>query len=373
MALMQVDENSSYALDIFHILGGSDHVMGFHALPGSVAVTGLNTVPQDGGSYDGPDVSYGTSKDGARMGYSFFKNVARDANPPAAFTLDYAGTPPFPNLTENQNLHVRYHSFTRYDDVALADGIPPGAKPASIRYILGHRAGSDLATTCASIIEPYENIPLIKTAQRLECFDEAGNSVASDGTNGLEPVAVKVSLANGAIDYILAGPDDEATYSTEGGITFSGRLIALRIRAGQVEDAWMIRASFVEMGDFTLDTPAYYNGTVNKMDKDMTGHGCIWTDAELPTDGRLNGAEIIIENDRKRNACYTIEAVEKDGDLWRIDCGEVAFIRGFVDVYDYSKGYEYNFNEGADWVIPNSISLSRHATGPSNTHSTALP
>ena len=36
----------------------------------------------------------------------------------------------------------------------------------------------------------------------------------------------------------------------------------------------------------------------------------------------------------------------------RGDIGDVSFVREFIDTRDYSKGYVYNFAEGASWVIP---------------------
>ena len=70
---------------------------------------------------------------------------------------------------------------------------------------------------------------------------------------------------------------------------------------------------------------AGYEGIIARMDKDMKGRGYIWVDTGLLTDDTLAGCEIIIANDRERNGVYTIEAVEKDGELCKIDCGEVCF------------------------------------------------
>ena len=345
MALMKVGENASYALDVFRIRGGKDHLLSFHALPGPVDVHGLNLVKQEGGSYAGLDVPYGTSMKGPRMGYSWLKDVERDTAPPASFVLDFHGTLAYPNLKDDDNLHLRYHNLTEYSDVALADGIPPGAKPEKLRFLLAHNAGADgLASTCVAVIEPYKNQPHIKQVTRLE---------VTGGDGATEAVAIKVELADGGVDYLLNAPDEETVYQVEGGLTFSGRLAALRTRDGLAQKAWLIRASRLTMGAFSAELPtASYKGTVVKMDKDMEGNGCLWVDTELPTDGSLAGSEIIIANDRVRNACYTIHAVEQDGELWRVDCGDVCFIRQFVDNYDYSKGYIYDFAEGANWCIP---------------------
>ena len=44
--------------------------------------------------------------------------------------------------------------------------------------------------------------------------------------------------------------------------------------------------------------------------------------------------------------------VTKEDDLYRIDCGDVGFVRRFRDTQDYNKGYFYNFEVGDDWIIP---------------------
>ncbi len=66
----------------------------------------------------------------------------------------------------------------------------------------------------------------------------------------------------------------------------------------------------------------------------------------------ISGSQIIFDNDGERNACYDVVSVEQDGDLWRVTCGPGNFARGFVDGKDYSKGYEYNLQEGISFYVP---------------------
>ncbi|MFO7948540.1 MAG: heparinase II/III family protein, partial [Armatimonadota bacterium] len=357
MALVKVGPQQAYALDIFRVAGGSDHLMSFHGLEADVTATGLNLTKQEGGSYAGPDVEFKDSPwNGPKAGYAWLDNVERDENPAPAFMLDYAAAAGYRGVAESDDLHLRYHFLSQADDIALCDGHPPSNKPGnpdSLRYLMAHRQGEEgLQSTFAAIVEPYRAEPLISEVTRLQITGAEG---------GIEPVAVKIELADGRTDYLLSGPDDNTVYETEDGISFAGRLIGLRTRDGAVETVWMIRASEVRMGDFAVKPQnAGYRGIISKMDKDMEGDGCIWVDTPLPVDETLRGAEIIIENDRKRNAVYTIQSVEKDGDLYKINCGEVAFIRSFKDPMNYEAGYVYNFEEGAEWIIPNAVRLHRH-------------
>ncbi len=365
MAMMKVGPGQAYCLDVFRVAGGQDHLMSFHGPPGEVVSESLSLINQEGGSYAGPEVEWQDSPwKGPRTGYAWLNNVERDRQPGPGFMLDYAAQPGYRALQAEDDVHLRYHCLTQYDDVALADGYPPSNKagaPEKLRYLLGHRAGDDgLASTCVALLEPYQREPLIKQVTRLAVTPAPSEPAADQPPSGLDAVAVRIELADGMVDYLLNAPDEATTYRAADGISFCGRLIALRTRDGIVEQAWLIRSSRVEMGDFTVTLPAAgYRGTIVKMDKDMQGHGHIWVDTPLPTDDTLRGAEIIIQNDRQRNAVYTIEAIEQDGELYRIDCGEVCFIREFVDRADYSKGYLYNFDAGAEWMIPHRVYVER--------------
>ncbi|MBB29147.1 MAG: hypothetical protein CME25_09630 [Gemmatimonadetes bacterium] len=347
MVTVQVGGNSSYAVDVFHVRGGDDHLLSYHALPGAVETRGLTLTPQETGSYAGLDVPYGTSLKGPRMGYSWLKEVERNSDPPEVFTLDVRGEQPFPNLEHQDDLHVRYHSFTDYTDVALATGVPPGATPPEIRFFLGHRSQEgteELASTFVSIVEPYLSKPSITQATRLKVRGNAG---------GLEAVALRVERGDGAVDYVMVSPDDTTKWEVENGILFTGRLAVVRKRGDKAEQAWLIRASQVSWDDFSVARPdCGYRGSIVKMDRGLVDRGYVWVDQRLPTDGSLEGSQLIIANDGELNACYTIEDVVEEEGLFRIDCGEVSFVRRFKDTKDYGKGYVYNFEEGDAWLIP---------------------
>ena len=100
-------------------------------------------------------------------------------------------------------------------------------------------------------------------------------------------------------------------------------------------------------------------GSIARLDRGLVERGHIWVNTQTPLDDSLVGSEIIVANDGQENACYAIHGIEKDGDLYRIDCGDVCFVRRFRDPTDYGKGYVYNFEEGAEWVIPRQMHVDR--------------
>ncbi len=96
----------------------------------------------------------------------------------------------------------------------------------------------------------------------------------------------------------------------------------------------------------------------------------MWVDTPLPVGDVLAGQQMIIENDRYRNATYTIQSVEVDGDLYRVHLGDVTFVRDFQDPNDYDGGFVYNFEEGADFIIPNVVRAHAGADGTYELQST---
>lgn len=352
-SFIKLGEGEAYALDVFRVQGGSDHLYSIHGMPGEVTVEGLNLTKQPTGTYAGPDVEYRQDFNGG-YGYSWVTNVERDAQPAPSFSVDWKAQAGYHGVTATDNLHVRYHSFSDLKDIALGDMEPPqnkGGNPRWLRYLLAHRQGENLSSTFVGLIEPYRNTPSIAQAERLPL-----------ASGPADAVALKVTLANGAVDYLFDSDDDSALIKVQDGPEFTGGVGWLRVKDGKVEQAALVRGSRLVLGDFALRlAESGYRGKIVRMDKDMEGKGYVWVDCPLPLDQTLRGAQMIIQNDRIRNACYEIESIEKDGDLYKVCLGEVCFIRSYKDNSDYSKGFIYEFDEGAPFIIPNSVSVTRQA------------
>ena len=343
IALISVGEGDAYALDIFRVRGGQDHLLSFHATPGEPTLTSLNTVKQPTGPYAGPDIEFAQRPAPSRSGFWWLYDVERDSAPPAYGAVDWHVPDGYWDSRAADNIHLRYHHFTPADEVALCHGDPPqraAGAPRTLRYVLARRRAAQpgLTSTFVSLYEPYKEQPLITSVQRLNLGQDA---------DGFDVVALRIELADGATDYLLSCRGDESAESD-----FDGRLGFLRVRDGAVERAVLIGGTTLSFRDFHLSVaePAL-TGTIVQMDKDMEDGGRIWVDAELPTDGSLIGESIIIANDDVKNACYTIHAAQRDGEGTMLSLGDVCFIRDYVDRDDYSKGFVYNFEEGAAFTI----------------------
>ncbi len=358
IAQISVGDADAYGFDVFRVRGGSEHLLSFHATPGAPALDGLQLVEQAEGTYAGPDVPFGKREsDAVSLGFSWLYDVARDAAPPDRWLADWLVPDGYRGAKAADETHIAYHHLTPSDEVALAHGDPPQNKsgnPRNLRYVLSKRAGDEgLASTFVSLYEPYQGDPLIDSVQRLE--------VGSDA-EGFDAVAVRGQPADGAVDYLVSCTGGEMVEAPEE-LRFDCRMGFIRVREGQVERAAMIAGTALSLGSFSLQMPeAAATGTVVRMDYDMEDDGRIWVDAELPVDGTLVGQQIFIDNDGARDASYTIERVERDGEATMVSLGDVSFVRQFVDNNDYSKGHTHNFEEGASFTIPGHAWVER--TGP---------
>lgn len=351
MMLIDAPGDNAYVVDIFNVTGGKDHLYSFHGPPGAISAEGLNLVEQSGGSYAGADIPFKSDK--GPQGYSWFYNVRRDNKPPAHFTLDWKTEPGYRGTTAEEDIHLRFHGLSACDDVALADADPPQNKPGNPRrlgYVLLHRAGkAELSSTFASVIEPYQREPFIKSVRRIEM---PGN---------IRVVAIRVELADGTVDQVTFNPSGSRVKVPDGA-TLTGTFAHVREIDGKPQRITLVHASELAYKTATVNARPAVTGKVAKMNRELDGGGWIWINTPLPDDASLVGETILIANDNERDAAYQIHSAEQDGDLTKLYCGPISFVRGYAGPTielrskpvpkDYSKGFLYDFEEGAAIRIP---------------------
>jgi hypothetical protein len=343
--------NNAYVVDIFNVSGGNDHVFSFHGPPGIVDVKGLKLENQKTGTYAGEQILKGVPAKNFPVGYSHLYNVRKDNNPPLQFMLDWKVQPGYRGLTAKDDVHLRMYALSKSHDVSLADGDPPQNKagnPAKLGYVLMHRSDTDLTSKFVSVIEPYSKNPFIKSVKRLD-----------DG-KGTE-IAIQIENVDGSFDYILYNTDSQKEMRLMNGITMNGKIGYVREKDGIVVKGILINGSVLKHGKMNLLSAGPITGTVIKMNKELAGGGWLIVDKELPTDGSLTGEKIIINTDTERDASYSIRSVERSGNQTKVFCGPISFVRdykgGTMEVRtftvprDYSLGYLYDFEEGAQFII----------------------
>jgi hypothetical protein len=336
--------DNAYAVDIFRVAGGSDHLLSFHGPPGAVAATGLNLEKQTTGTYAGEDVPFKDNSKKNPLGYSYFKDVERAANPPETFSLDWKADAGYRGVKETDDIHMRLHVLGELDDVALANAEPPQNKagnPALVRYALMHRAGDSLDSTFINVAEPYKGQPFIEKVSRLRV----------DGSLAKDVVALKIDLAGGISDYIVHNPSRKSVQIADGPAT-DGVYSWIRTENGTVTSGSLTRGTKLQLGDATINGAGEITGTLMRFEKDIKKPAVAWVEMTEGNAAAIMGSQIIFDNDGERNACYDVVSVEQDGAHWKITCGPGNFARGFVDPKDYSNGYDYNLKEGAQFYVP---------------------
>ncbi|MBQ7053861.1 MAG: S-layer homology domain-containing protein [Oscillospiraceae bacterium] len=371
--LVMVDANDdiSYGVDFFHILGGEDHLYSFHALAtegilsDNVAVESQKD--DDGnyiGSYQGIDKKWGSSTavdDTDGLGtYSWFGEVDRATDPANAdvFSMDYKIVDNDKVLKPAQkDLRVRLTMLNSFklDEITTTSGIPPQVYNAlpKVRFLFARHTGEKdgagdsgkLESLFTSVIEPYNKDRYIESIEKVNVTRADGEAFTMD-----EAKAVKVTLTNGRVDYIVYAKDKTIPYKVhyttaqgEEAFDFCGFVGVVSM----VNDK--ITYTYVNDGTTIADKTglvAAHNGEVTGFQRDLSTNN--WMDIDFGGDiayESLVGRYVYVDNGLSDNAAYRIEgaapSTENEGSI-RLSLGNTTLITGYVDDYDFDKGYNYN-------------------------------
>ena len=221
IALVDVDEESFYAVDVFRALGGDEHWWSFHGPHGEVELSGLSSLKA------WPD---GTPA-GREIGYGEVERLGTDD--PSVHSLTYLyncrhGETAGPweaawQLSGEEDLTVRMRQLAPGDgEVIVGDGKPPISSkedpPYRITWTLAHRKGkAPLSSQFVSLVEASpSDQPVVRRAERIPA-----RTSASEGNGTFDPVILRVDTARGT-DWIVS-TFNGARVSAEGiPLDFSG-------------------------------------------------------------------------------------------------------------------------------------------------------
>lgn len=352
-------DSNVYIVDIFRVMGGFDHVYSFHGPPGTLTTRGLQLHAQSSGTYAGENIEKGSWAKNFPVGYSHLYNVMREKNPSSHFIVDWKAEAGYRGISSTDDIHLRLHALTACNDVAVADGDPPQNKvgnPKTLKYALLHRKGENLNSDFVSVLEPYRKHPFIKSVKRM--------NADRDGA-----IAIEIEKTDGTIDYILFNPDSSGNVVIKNKVRMNGRIGYMRLQRGEVQKAVLVNGQSLTFGKTGIQADGAYKGKVQQMNKELSGGGWIVVDQQLPVDGSLKGQNIIITPKGERDATYTIEKVERMVNGSKIYCGPINFIRDYKGEKmmvrlakvpkDYNAGFEYDFEEGAAFIITNHKEYNR--------------
>ncbi|MFC6800043.1 heparinase II/III family protein [Haladaptatus sp. DYSN1] len=382
-ALVNVDDQRSYAVDFFRIVGGDDHVFSFHGWVGDVETTGLSLTQQAGGSYAGETVPFAdpTYNETVGSGFNYLDNVARDDNPAAKVSVDWDIEDYWGVRATDADIRLRLTSFGPFDEVALADGHPPQREgnPDHLRYALLRRSGTALKSTFASLIEPYEGERFVQSVEEVPAVPE-------DETNGTAR-ALKVTLTTGRTDYVVFTTAPQTTHTVDETFDFRGFFGLYSTENSESEYAYVNDGTHLEpLGEKPLinQPTGRVRGFVEEFTKGMKFDNELvvrvadryqnriddisgWAFVDNDGSGGWRGdddPETPIWGRGKRglgNGAYEIKGVsERAENLVTLDVGDQTFVRQFEDPDQLEAGgYEYIVEAGDDVLIPLTAVWSR--------------
>ncbi len=389
IVMVQANDDVAYGVDFFRVTGGSHHLFSFHSqAENAYPISGIELTPdpvvQDAngkdivGSYAGPDASFGKdpwTKDAWEYetfyprGYTWLKNVRRDATPDAQFTVEFDVQDYRKVLKDGKGIKLRMTQFNNFmpTEVAIAGGYMTNKSttqmmPETWDYVLVERdggEGANLDSFFTTVYEPYRNTPYIEEIKPVGITVKTGTEVDGDMARA---VKVKHTEANGGnTDYIVYATNKNVVYTVTDGdfsFDFSGFVGVYTVNANgaciyrYVNDGTII-------GEETGKVSAY-SGTVTGFQTENAFENYIDVEVDCTELSDLAGKYIYINNDGVQNAAYKILSATdkaeglKSGSV-RLDLGTVTLIRGHKDKDDVDKGFVYNIKEGQTFSVPTSF------------------
>lgn len=369
VAQVEVGADHFYTVDFFRVRGGTQHHYLFHGTGNQVTTSGLAMTPQNGGTYAGSEVEFGDYYDwkdefdellyGAPYyyqgsGFQFLENVGRDDSPSSTISVDWEIIDHVrPPLEQLDDVRLKLTMLDPPGEVALADGRVPlfGIVPANeYKYLIVKNESETAAESdFVSVLQPYRDTAFISSVAK-----------ATVSPNDGKTIAVKVTLTNGRVDYIISSTDPTTTYTIDSIISFKGEFGVYSETSGTRNFAKLVAGTELDVSASSTDLTlagAYTTGTVADFTKTPEDTNYIYTTAVLPTDGSLIGRHIRIDSDmsdvRAYDAFYEIKNVDYDAvtSKYRISTGTMDFIARMKDPGDYSQGYIYNFEENDNFYI----------------------
>jgi len=239
--MVDISESDFYVVDIFRVIGGTDHAKFTHSHFGQIT-TELSLSQTD-------DYGHNTQ----------MRNFKVDTSPKPGWSVDWKIEDRYKLLPEGTDIHFRYTDLTKDAQAYTCEKwISPSdydnSEDVWIPCVMVRRQspGESLASTFVSIMEPYDCSSKITNIRRL-ILENIGGEVYPD-TN----VAIEIQLANGDRDIIIAidaedplGLTPKSSVSQpDSGLHTDGEMCMVRLsNTNGVRYICLCRGSYVSIGD----------------------------------------------------------------------------------------------------------------------------
>ncbi|MBQ3054809.1 MAG: Ig-like domain-containing protein, partial [Oscillospiraceae bacterium] len=343
--MVEVNDEDAYTVDLFRVIGGNEHLYSFHSQSNTVTdYTGLSPVYQKMGTYAGPNVPFGPGN--LASGYDSFYDVYRTVRPENKYSLTFK-VEDFRNvLSEGRDLYLRVTQLNDFtlDDVSFASAVPPNThdNTREIKYLLARRNGKDLDSLFTTVIEPYDKTPLIDDVTAVTVTDRAGNEVKKDVR------ALKVTLKNGRVDYIVYAADNTVRYRIDDKFDFIGFVGVISYRDDVAIYRYLHDGTMLD-GMYGEDA---VTGNVLELPVGFQFNNWIRVSVDRNVDvSELAGKTIYIDNytgANLDNGAYAIKGAVKNPDgTVTLDIGDITTVKS-----QSGNSYTYNTPIGRKYVIP---------------------
>lgn len=248
IALVDISEKDSYIVDVFRVIGGTDHAKFLHGYFGDLTTNGLSLSPIQ---------NFGIE---AQM-----RNFRGDSAPKEGWSATWDIRDVYNYLSEGQSASLRYLDFTRDASAMTAEtwvafGFSNSDEAWLPAVVVRNQSETGPASTAfVGLLEPFENTPKIESAERFDIFNGRGEKYSDMN------IALQIDLADGTKDIVLAM---DAENPLESKPSFSNEKIAALPDIGfetdaefclvrlssedQIEIVAVANGSFVRIGNFKL-------------------------------------------------------------------------------------------------------------------------
>ncbi len=297
VALVPVDDERAYVVDLFRVSGGSEHDYSFHSWAGEnaerfdIALSGgASFEKQADGTLAGPDVPFGEAP-----GYGYVKDVARarmDRGVTAAWR------------TEEDGAGIRLHMTGEAGSTVitgLAEGTGLQGHSPWDRYVIVRRSGRHgKENRFAGVLEPFSGRPYIDGVAPLP----AGGRTAG----------MRVEIGN-RVHYILFGLDGVAEGEVDGlPFLFDGDWAFVEREGDAIRRAQVVNGRVFRFGEIEMEGPGEWAGQVHAVDIDRR-RILVSSGVPLPLDGSLAGRTVVIAHPNYIcNSSCEITGIEDAGD-----------------------------------------------------------
>ncbi|MBQ7119348.1 MAG: S-layer homology domain-containing protein [Oscillospiraceae bacterium] len=385
VVMIKVNDEISYAVDFFRVLGGYEHVYSFHAASNTMPFTeGLGElVPQmKNGEYAGTlagiDVPYGADPGTISgtleypKGYTWIDTIDYAENPENKFEIDFNIKDFNKNIKDSSGIRLRMTMHNEENvakgadvDVKIGNGYPPNKKENKnidkLKYVIVKNTGNALDTVFTTVLEPYRNERYLTSSEELNMTVVSG--IEKDGAAHR---ALKVTHESGRVDYIFYATDNSVTYKITDEIAGEPEDITFRgfIGVYTVNSEGVNIYSYVHDGDTIgkeTDSLSAVTGVLKSVTKELSVNNELVIIPQEELSGEiladLPGRYVFVDNGAEvRSGAWRIEDAYMRGEDLVLDVGRVTAIRQYVDMYEPEKGYVYTVTPGQSVRIPLSYS-----------------